>query len=142
MRGAGFEVSRRVKDLWAQEGAAVRERLYTVGTNPGYGKHADFKASIEEMRTPNDPKCVLDVVEPVEVVGPGLPHSMEQVRWKQGHVSVREGKACLAGSMYGGGIRYRVIPGRILLGVGALTTVIASGNVGAVMAKQPTDQGG
>ena len=36
----------------------------------------------------------------------------------------------------------RGIPGRVLLGVGALTTVIALGNVGAVLAKQPTDQDG
>ena len=122
--------------MWAQGGAAVRERLYTVATNPCYGKHADLKAFTEELRTPDDPTCVLDVMDPVGVVDPGLFHSIEQVRWKQGHISVREGKPCWAGSMYGGGIGYRGIPGRVLLGVGALTTVIASGNVGAVLAKQ------
>ena len=41
--------------------------------------------------------------------------------------------------MYGGGIGYRCIPGRALLGVGVLTTAIASGDVGAVMAKQQVE---
>ena len=142
LREAGYEVSRRVENLWAQGGAAVRERLYTVATNPCYGKHTDLKAASEELRQPDDPTCVLDVMDPVEVVDPGLFHSIEQVRWKQGHISVREGKPCWVGSMYGGGIGYRGIPGRVLLGVGALTTVIASGNVGAVLGKQQVEQGG
>ena len=57
-------------------------------------------------------------------------------------ISVREGKPCWAGSMYGCGIGYRGIPDKVLLGVGALTTVIASGNVGAVLAKQELAKGG
>ena len=44
--------------------------------------------------------------------------------------------------MYGGGIGYGGIPGRVLLGVGALTTVIASGHVGVVLGKQQVEQGG
>ena len=142
LREAGYEVSRRVENLWVQGGAAVRERLYTIATNPCYGKHADLREFTEELRQPEDPKCVLDVMDPVGVVDPGLFHSVEQVRWKQGGISVREGKPCWAGSMYGGGIGYRGIPGRVLLGVGALTTVIASGNVGAVLAKQELAKGG
>ena len=114
-RGAGYELSRRVETLWAQGGAAVRERLYTMATNPCYGKHADLKAFTEVLRTPDDPTCVLDVADPVGVVGPRLFHSIEQARWKQGHISVREGKPCWAGSMYGGGIGYRGIPGRVLV---------------------------
>ena len=94
LREAGYEVSRRVENLWVQGGAAVRERLYTVVTNPCYGKHADLRAFSEELRQPGDPKCVLDVMDPVEVVDPGLFHSVGQVRWKQGHISVREGKPC------------------------------------------------
>ena len=34
LRGAGFEVSRRFENLWAQAGATIRERLYTVATHP------------------------------------------------------------------------------------------------------------
>ena len=85
---------------------------------------------------------MLDVTDPVEVVDPGLFHAIEKVRWKQGHISLLEGKPCWAGSMYGGDIVYTGIPGRVLLGVGALITVIGSGNVGAIPTQQPADQGG
>ena len=60
-----------------------RENVHsTVATNPCYGKHADLKAFTEELRAPDDPTCVLDVMDTVGVVGPGLFHSIEQVRWK------------------------------------------------------------
>ena len=134
LRAAGYEVSRRVENLWDHGGAAVRERLYTIATNPCYGKHSDLAAETEKLRQPTDPKIVADVMDPVEMVDPSLFHSLEQVRWKAGKLTARAGKPCWAGSMYGGGIGYRGVPGRVLLGVGALTTVIASGNVGAVLA--------
>ena len=38
LREAGYEVSRRVENLWVQGGAAVRERLYTIATNPCYAE--------------------------------------------------------------------------------------------------------
>ena len=58
-------------------GATVRERLYTVVTNPCYSKNTDLKAASEELRQLDDPTCVLDVMDQVGVVDPGLFHSIE-----------------------------------------------------------------
>ena len=134
LRAAGYEVSRRVENLWDHGGAAVRERLFTIATNLCYGKHSDLAAETEKLRQPTGPKIVVGVMDPIAKVDPGLFHSLEQVRWKAGRLTARACKPCWVGSMYGGDIGYRGVPGRVLLGVGALTTVIASGNIGAALA--------
>ena len=99
LRAAGYEVSRRVENLWDRGGAAVRERLYTIATNPCYSRHSDLAAETEKLRQPTDPKIVVDVTDPVDKVDPSLFHSLGQVRWKVGRLAARAGKPCWAGSM-------------------------------------------
>ena len=60
-------------------------------------------------------------------------HGIKQVKWKYGEVTIKEGAPCWLGSMHGGGIGYRGIPGRVLLWLASLTTVIGSTHVGAVL---------
>ena len=139
-RAAGYEVSRRVECLYPHGGGAVRLRLYTVVTNPCYGSHSNLSAVTQPLRQPTDPANIADVIDPAHLADSELFHDLKQVKWKGGEIYVKQGKPCWLGSMYGGGIGYRGIPGRVLLWLSALTTVIGSGNVGAILGKSSSGQ--
>jgi hypothetical protein len=133
LREAGYEVSRRVDHLFPNGGGAVRPRLYFLASNPCYGKHEDLPGVSVQLRMEGDPARVVDIMDPPQLADQDLFHDLSQVRWKQGPLNLVEGKPCWVGSMHGGGVGFRGIPGRVLLYLGALSTVIASGNVGAVL---------
>ena len=59
-RAAGYEVSRRVECLYQHGGGAVRERLYTIVTNPCYGSHAELNTVTAPLRQESDPCKIAD----------------------------------------------------------------------------------
>ena len=133
LRAAGYEVSRRIEQLYDHGSAAVRERLVTIATNPKYGSHDQLVKTLP-IRIASDPKCMKDILEPHQAVDRSLFFPLSEVKFREGEVKVQEGKPCWVGSMHGGGLQFRGKPGSVKLEHGAMSTVIGSGNLGAVLA--------